>query len=112
MPNPTTTRVLVVDDDVRQREGLGAMVASLGFEAVIASDGREALELHAEHPADLILTDLIMPGMDGFELLRNLEEHGDRTPTIVLTGFGSVEKAISRSEEHTSELQSPLNLVC
>ena len=47
MLNPTTTRVLVVDDDVRQREGLGAMVASLGFEAVIASDGREALELHA-----------------------------------------------------------------
>ena len=51
--------------------------------------------MHAENPADLILTDLIMPGMDGFELLRNLEEHGDRTPTIVLTGFGSIEKAIS-----------------
>lgn len=71
------------------------MVASLGFEAVTASDGREALELHAENPADLILTDLMMPGMDGFGLLRNLEEHGDRTPTIVLTGFGSIEKAIS-----------------
>ena len=87
--------MLVVDDDVSQREGLGEMVASLGFDAVTASDGAEALELHAEHPADLILTDLIMPGMDGFELLRNLEEHGDRTPTIVLTGFGSIEKAIS-----------------
>ena len=71
------------------------MVASLGFETVTAADGREALEIHAEHPADLILTDLIMPRMDGFELLRNLEEHGDRTPTIVLTGFGSIEKAIS-----------------
>ncbi len=95
MSNPLTTRVLVVDDDVSQREGLGEMVASLGFEAITASDGREALDLHAEHPADLILTDLIMPGMDGFELLKNLEEHGDRTPTIVLTGFGSIEKAIS-----------------
>lgn len=71
------------------------MVASLGFEVVTASDGREALELHAENPADLILTDLMMPGLDGFGLLRNLEEHGDRTPTIVLTGFGSIEKAIS-----------------
>jgi DNA-binding NtrC family response regulator len=95
MPNTTVTRVLVVDDDVRQREGLGEMVASLGYEAVTASDGREALELHAENPADLILTDLIMPRMDGFELLRTLEEQGDRTPTIVLTGFGSIEKAIS-----------------
>jgi DNA-binding NtrC family response regulator len=71
------------------------MVGSLGFAAVTASNGREALELHAEEPAEIILTDLNMPGMDGFELLRNLEEHGDRTPTIVLTGFGSVEKAIS-----------------
>jgi len=87
--------VLVVEDDARQREGLGEMVVSLGFEAVTASDGREALELQAENPADLILTDLIMPGMDGFELLRTLEERGDRTPTIVLTGFGSIEKAIS-----------------
>src|SRR5579863_9845650 len=95
MVNAVATRVLVVDDDARQREALGEMVASLGFEAVTASEGREALELHAENPADLILTDLIMPGMDGFELLRDLEEHGDRTPTIVLTGFGSIEKAIS-----------------
>jgi DNA-binding NtrC family response regulator len=95
MVNTTGIRVLVVDDDERQREALGEMVRSLGFAAVTASDGREALELHAEDPADLILTDLNMPGMDGFELLRNLEEHGDRTPTIVLTGFGSVEKAIS-----------------
>src|SRR5580658_6536322 len=95
MVNTTGIRVLVVDDDERQREALGAMVDSLGFAAVTASNGRQALELHAEDPADLILTDLNMPGMDGFELLRNLEEHGDRTPTIVLTGFGSVEKAIS-----------------
>src|ERR1700736_2204736 len=95
MLNTNPTRVLVVDDDALQREALAEMVASLGFEAVTASDGREALESHAEHAADLILTDLIMPKMDGFELLRSLEEHGDRTPTIVLTGFGSIEKAIS-----------------
>src|SRR5580658_7644167 len=95
MLDTSSTRVLVVDDDERQREGLGEMVASLGYTAVTAADGNEALELHAEHPADLILTDLIMPGMDGFELLRNLEARGDRTPTIVLTGFGSIEKAIS-----------------
>jgi DNA-binding NtrC family response regulator len=95
MPNTGATRVLVVDDEARQREALGAMVASLGYEVVKAGDGREALELHAENPADLILTDLMMPGLDGFGLLRDLEEHGDRTPTIVLTGFGSIEKAIS-----------------
>jgi len=95
MLNSNSTRVLVVDDDASQREALAEMVASLGFTAVTAADGREALDLHEQQPADLILTDLIMPRMDGFQLLRSLEEHGYRTPVIVLTGFGSIEKAIS-----------------
>src|SRR4051812_26964178 len=95
MPTTTSTRVLVVDDDAEQCEALAEMVASLGFKATRASNGKEALEVQANQPADIILTDLIMPQMDGFELLRTLEERGDRTPTIVLTGFGSIEKAIS-----------------
>jgi DNA-binding NtrC family response regulator len=95
MHNAPSIRVLVVDDDAQQRAVLAAMVESLGFAAVTASDGQEALDSHAESPTDIILTDLIMPRMDGFELLRTLEQSGDRTPTIVLTGFGSIEKAIS-----------------
>ena len=95
MTTPTTARILVVDDEPRQREALAEMVTSFGFTPVTAADGREALAAHAEQAADLILTDLIMPGMDGFELLRTLEQSGDRTPTVVLTGFGSIEKAIS-----------------
>src|SRR3984885_4658985 len=95
MLNSGSTRVLVVDDDPRQRSILADMVGSLGYTVVTAGDGVEAMDLQAESPADLILTDLNMPRMDGFELLRALEERGDRTPTIVLTGFGSIEKAIS-----------------
>jgi len=95
MLDTSSTRVLVVDDDPRQRSILAEMVGSLGFTVVTAGDGVEAMDLQAESPADLILTDLIMPRMDGFELLRTLEARGDRTPTIVLTGFGSIEKAIS-----------------
>src|SRR6204780_2397081 len=92
---PKSTRVLVVDDDDRQRTLIADMVASLGFSVVTAADGQEALDVHAEQPVEIILTDLIMPHMDGFELLRTLESRGDRTPTIVLTAFGSIEKAIS-----------------
>ena len=95
MLNMGSTRVLVVDDDPRQRLILAEMVGSLGYTAVTAADGSEATDIQAESPADVILTDLIMPKMDGFELLRTLEARGDRTPTIVLTGFGSIEKAIS-----------------
>ena len=91
----TPPRVLVVDDDEDQRLRLAQTVAGLGFTAVPASDGEEALKSHAAHPAAVIVTDLMMPRMDGFELLKQLEALGDRTPTIVLTGFGSIEKAIS-----------------
>jgi DNA-binding NtrC family response regulator len=88
-------RVLVVDDDAEQRTLITQLVAAHGFCAQSASDGAEALQIHQRTPADVIVTDLMMPTMDGFELLRNLEANGDRTPTIVLTGFGSIEKAIS-----------------
>src|SRR5580704_6830541 len=91
----SSIRVLVVDDDEAQRTMLAQMVSEQGFTAVAAADGKEASQLHARTPADVIVTDLMMPQMDGFELLRSLENNGDRTPTIVLTGFGSIEKAIS-----------------
>jgi DNA-binding NtrC family response regulator len=91
----TPPRVLVVDDEEAQRIELARTVASLGFTAVPAADGEEALQSHSAQPAAVIVTDLVMPRMDGFDLLKQLEQRGDRTPTIVLTGFGSFEKAIS-----------------
>ncbi|HWE52921.1 MAG TPA: sigma-54 dependent transcriptional regulator [Bryobacteraceae bacterium] len=90
-----STRVLVVEDDARQRNTLAGLVESFGFHVIAAAEGQEAIDLHSELPVDIILTDLVMPRMDGSELLRKLEERGDRTPVIVLTAFGSIEKAIS-----------------
>jgi DNA-binding NtrC family response regulator len=86
---------LVVEDDEQQRVIVAHMVASLGYTAVPACDGDEALKIHAAQPVAVIITDLMMPRKDGFELLKELEARGDRTPTIVLTAFGSIEKAIS-----------------
>ena len=91
----SSIRVLVVDDDPEQRALITQLIGAQGFCAQAACDGAEALQLHQRTPADVIVTDLMMPTMDGFELLRSLEANGDRTPTIVLTGFGSIEKAIS-----------------
>jgi DNA-binding NtrC family response regulator len=88
-------RILIVDDDERQRTALAAMLSDDHFETQVAPDGREALERLATFNADVIVSDLVMPRMDGFELLRHLREHGDLTPAIVLTGFGSMEKALS-----------------
>ena len=88
-------RVLIVDDDERQRSALAAMLCESDFDTQMAADGREALERLAAFHADVIVTDLVMPRMDGFELLRHLKERGDPTPAIALTGFGSMEKALS-----------------
>ena len=88
-------RVLIVDDDESQRTLLAQMTASLGFAVATASDGEDALERHAAQSADVIVTDLMMPRMDGFDLLKTLESTGDRTPTIVLTGVGGIEQGIS-----------------
>jgi len=87
--------ILVVDDDPGQRSDLAAVVESLGYEVTTASDGQEALAKLAQRPASAILTDMMMPRMDGVALLKELARRGDRTPTVVLTGFGSLDQAIS-----------------
>src|ERR1019366_4817574 len=71
------------------------MLADSDFDTQVASDGLEALKLLAAFNADVIVADLVMPRMDGFELLRQLKERGDLTPAIALTAFGSIEKALT-----------------
>jgi DNA-binding NtrC family response regulator len=97
MGRPLTVpgRILIVDDDPRQRQVLTAMLSGDNFETQLAGDGEEALERLRTFDAEVIVSDLIMPRMDGYELLGQLKERGDLTPVIALTGFGSIEKALS-----------------
>jgi DNA-binding NtrC family response regulator len=88
-------RILIVDDDEQQRAAMAAMLSGCDFEIQVAGDGQEALERLTVFNADVIVADLLMPRMDGFELLRHLMERGDLTPTVALTAFGSMEKALS-----------------
>jgi DNA-binding NtrC family response regulator len=87
--------ILVVEDDAVQRSDLAEIVKSFGYQVTTAADGREALSKLASLPASAILTDLVMPRMDGFALLKELAARGDLTPTVVLTGFGGIDQAIS-----------------
>ncbi len=79
----TSGRILIVDDDERQRAALAAMLSDNHYEAQVAGDGQEALERLAAFNADVIVADLVMPRMDGFELLKHLREQGDLTPSQV-----------------------------
>jgi len=97
--DPPKVKVLIVDDEANQRSGLAAMVAEWGMTPETAADGNQALEKLAGFPADVILTDLNMPGLDGFGLLERLRDAGEMPPTIVLTAFGSIEKAVQTVHE-------------
>jgi DNA-binding NtrC family response regulator len=87
--------VLVVDDDPQERSDLSEIVASLGYAVETAVDGEDALAKIDAKPVAVILTDLMMPRMDGFQLLRALMERGELTPAVVLTEFDSISHAVS-----------------
>jgi DNA-binding NtrC family response regulator len=89
------TKVLIVDDEESQRNGLARMVTSWGFAAETAADGQEALDKLGTFAAHVMVTDLMMPRMDGFELLRRLAAQGSGPPAIVVTAFGNIETAIA-----------------
>ncbi|HXU21671.1 MAG TPA: sigma-54 dependent transcriptional regulator [Verrucomicrobiae bacterium] len=88
------TRVLIADDEESQRLGLQSMIQSWGFAVETAADGQEALEKVSALPIHVLVTDLMMPRMDGFELLKRLSTQGNMPPAIVLTAFGNIETAI------------------
>ena len=87
-------RVLVADDELEHRRYLADVISGWGYEVVEAGDGAEAMASLAASPVDVILTDLMMPGVDGFELLRTLGSEHRLPPAIVMTAFGSLEKAL------------------
>ena len=89
------TRVLIADDEENQRAGLAKMIQSWGFAVETAADGQEALDKLNAMPVHVLVTDLMMPRMDGFELLKRLGTQGGSVPpAIVLTAFGNIETAI------------------
>jgi len=96
--NPASSalgRVLVVDDDQDILDHLTHALSAQGFEVATAGDGEQALTKLDSWSPDVIITDLVMPRLDGFELLRTLRTRGEVIPAIVLTGFGNIEKALS-----------------
>jgi DNA-binding NtrC family response regulator len=98
-PLNQSLKVLIVDDEASQRSGLAAMVSAWGMQPETAGEGHEALLKLASFPADVILTDLNMPGLDGYGFLRRLRDSGDMPPTLVLTAFGNIETAVQTVHE-------------
>jgi DNA-binding response OmpR family regulator len=81
-------RILVVEDEESIREALRDALVSEGYDVLTAADGPTGLALGLREDPDLLVLDLMLPGIDGFEVLRRLREDGIDTPVLVVTARG------------------------
>src|SRR3977135_695535 len=95
----TAERVLIVEDDAAARVGLEQLVRSWGFIAESACDGEEALEKVTSFRPAIVITDMVMPRMDGLALLRALPQVGADVTTLLLTAQGTVATAVEAMKE-------------
>jgi len=91
---PDMYKVLVIEDDEIVRDVLRSVLGGKGYEATLAETGEAGLEMFRAEKFDLILTDLIMPGMSGMDVLREVTASKIRVPVVVMTAFGTVQTAV------------------
>ena len=87
-------RILVVDDEQDYCDVLKMILEAKGYQVMTCNNGQEALELLEKHSFDVIVSDLSMPVMDGHELLLEIKARGYDTEVLMLTAFGTIEKAV------------------
>ncbi len=103
-------RILVVDDEASARSGLEKLLRQSGYVVDTAKDGKDALAVAAEHPPEVVVTDLKMPEMDGMTLLAKLREYDRDLPVIVATAFGEVSSAVAAMRAGASDyLTKPID---
>ncbi|MCF8045105.1 MAG: sigma-54 dependent transcriptional regulator [Desulfarculaceae bacterium] len=91
--------ILIVDDEKHYPMILAEVLQEEGYACFTASSGVEALDIFENEFVDLVLTDVKMPGMDGIELMSRIKEVNADAPVIVMTAYGSVEKAVEAMQE-------------
>jgi two-component system OmpR family response regulator len=94
-PTTAEARLLVVDDEPNILELLSASLRYAGFEVATAPDGNEALRVASSFKPDLLLLDVMMPGIDGFEVVRRLRQEGRHIPVLFLTAKDATEDKIT-----------------
>jgi len=87
-------KILYVDDEVSALKVLSAIIKKAGFDVITASTAEEAISLLKKTEVNIIILDYRLPGMDGIEMLRWLKQEGIKVPTVMLTAYGTIEKAV------------------
>jgi len=102
--------ILLVDDETAITDNLVPFLGRSGFSVTVASNGEEALQKIADQPPDLLVLDVLMPRLDGREVLRQLRQAGNWTPIILLTQVGEAsERAMALEEGADDYLNKPFD---
>ncbi len=109
MPTEPLPRVLLVDDEEEFVQALAERLEARGFEAAVVFDGEQALQHLAADPPQVMVVDLMMPGIDGLEVLRRVRREPAAIEVILVTGHGSArEEALARDLGAFAYLNKPL----
>jgi two-component system response regulator HydG len=104
-------RVLVVDDDEPHAQAVAESLNRVGYACTVATTGREALREIEEHDFDIILTDLIMDGVGGLEILARAKQESPETEVVILTGHSTVQTAVKAMQAGAATyLTKPLDI--
>jgi DNA-binding response OmpR family regulator len=107
---PTKPSILLVDDEAAITSNLAPFLSRSGFEVSVAADGEEALQKVASIAPDMLVLDVLMPRMDGREVLRRLRQQGNWIPILLLTQVGEAgERAMALEEGADDYLNKPFD---
>jgi two-component system, NarL family, capsular synthesis sensor histidine kinase RcsC len=106
-PDP---KILLVDDNAVVRDMLVDLVGSLGYAADAASGGAEALALFDQNRYDIVLTDLLMPGMSGWEVLAAVRQRNPRVPVVIITGTAPTADDPRAAQAGVTVLRKPVDV--
>lgn len=110
MTNTNGLRVLLAEDEEAMRGYLARALENAGYEVVAVDRGTEAVPLLESTHFDLLLSDIVMPEMDGIELAQRCNEVSPRTKVMFITGFAAVTLKASREQPQAKVLSKPFHL--
>ena len=94
-----SSKLLIVDDEEGLRSLLSQVLTKAGFQVTAAADGEEAWEIFQEDPVPLVIADIVMPGMNGIELMKQAREVVPELSTIIITAHATIRTAIAAMRE-------------
>ena len=110
MTNPDSPRILLAEDEHAMRHYLVRALEKAGYQVTGVENGIDALPLLESERFDLLLSDIVMPGMDGIELAQKCAEVSPATRVMFITGFAAVSLRASREQPNARVLSKPFHL--